>query len=47
MKTETREQKFKRLAEARTNRILHDLRLLGNLSAPNYQWDKKDVNKIF
>jgi len=44
---ETRRQKFKRLAEARTNRILHDLRLLGNLSGPNYQWDKKDVHKIF
>lgn len=44
---ETRNQKFKRLAEKRTNRIIHDLRLLGNLSGANYEWDKKDVNKIF
>ena len=44
---ETREQKFKRLAEARVNRILHILHLLGNLSGANYSWDKKDVHKIF
>lgn len=45
---ETKEEKFKRLAEARTNRILKELRLLGNLSNKcNYSYDQKQVNKIF
>lgn len=45
---ETREQKFKRLAEARVNRMIHELRLLGNLSnRTNYVYEKKDINTIF
>ena len=40
--------KFKILAERRTNKILDDLRLLGNLSnSSNYSYDIKDVEKIF
>ncbi len=48
MKKETREQKFKRLAEARINKLFNNLRLLGNLSnRANYSYEKKDINKIF
>lgn len=38
---------FVRLAETRTNRVLRDLDLLGNLSnKSNYSYDEKDVTKI-
>ena len=41
-------EKFKRLAEQRTNRIIKILRLLGNLSnKSNYSYDKGDIDKIF
>ena len=40
--------KFKKLAEQRTNRILNDLRLLGNLSnKTNYSYTKKEIDLIF
>lgn len=46
--TETREQKFKRLATQRTNAILDKLRLLGNLSnKSNYDYTEEEINKIF
>ena len=45
---ETKEEKFKRIAGARTRKILKDLRLLGNCAnTSTYSYDKKDVNKIF
>ncbi|MEM4638091.1 MAG: hypothetical protein QXK76_03675 [Candidatus Woesearchaeota archaeon] len=45
---ETKQEKFKRIASARTQRILEDLRLLGNCSnTSTYQYNKEDVNKIF
>jgi len=45
---ETREEKFKRLANQRTNRILEDLRILGNLSNKStYSYSEEDVRKIF
>lgn len=45
---ETKEEKFKRIASARTQRILDDLRLLGNCSNKGtYQYTKSDLNKIF
>jgi len=48
MKKETRQQKFQRLAQARTNRILHILQLLGNLSNKStYDYEKKHISKIF
>ena len=47
-KTETKQQRFVRLAEARTNRIISTLRLLGNCSSPAaYEYSKEDVTKIF
>jgi len=45
---ETKEQKFKRIATARTRRILEDLRLLSNCAnTSNYSYTAQDVNKIF
>lgn len=41
-------ENFVRLAEARTNKILEMIRLLGNLSnTSNYSYTKQDVDKIF
>lgn len=48
MQKETRRDKFVRLAEARTNKILDMLRLLGNCSnKSNYEYTDEDVKKIF
>lgn len=45
---ETKHQRFVRLAEARTNKIIATLRLLGNCSSPAvYEYSKSDVSKIF
>lgn len=45
---ETKRQKFQRLAEARTNRIIEQLDILGNLSnKSNYEYTPEEVNKIF
>lgn len=45
---ETRKNKFKRLAIARTNVVLDKLRLLGNLAnKTNYDYTDEEVNKIF
>lgn len=45
---ETKRDKFVRLAEARTNKIIDMLQLLGNCSNANaYDYTQKDVDKIF
>ena len=45
---ETKREKFKRLAEARTNKIIDMVRLLGNLSSKStYDYSDDDINKIF
>ena len=45
---EEKREKFKRIAENRTNRIINDLRLLGNCSnRSNYEYTEDDVKKIF
>lgn len=47
MKNEPREA-FVRLAEARTNKILRGIDLLGNLSnRSNYSYTDDDIKKIF
>lgn len=38
---------FVRLAEARTNKVLNDLRLIGNLSGGNYSREDGEVEAIF
>ncbi len=48
VKDETKEERFKRIASARTSRILDDLRLLGNCANKGtYSYSEQDVNKIF
>ncbi len=45
---ETKREKFVRLAENRTNKILDTIQLLGNLSsASTYEYTQQDVEKIF
>lgn len=45
---ETKREKFVRLAEARTNKIIDMIQLLGNCSNQSqYEYTQKDVNKIF
>lgn len=43
---ETKRQKFERLGEARMNRALNSIRLIGNLSTYNYDWTAADVDRI-
>lgn len=45
---ESKEDRFRRLAEARVNKILHLFRLLGNLSwEGNYDYTRAQVEQIF
>lgn len=45
---ETKRDRFVRLAEARTNKIIDMLRLLGNCAnKSNYDYSDADVQKIF
>ena len=45
---ETTEERFKRIAIARTNAVLDRLRILGNLSNRQmYSYSEDDINKIF
>ena len=45
---ETKRDKFVRLAEARTNKALDQIRLIGNLSdRSTYDFAEEDINKIF
>lgn len=46
--SESKHERFVRLAEARTNKIIATLRLLGNCSSPAaYDYSKQEVAKIF
>lgn len=48
MTKESRRDRFKRLANLRGERVLRDIRLLGNLSnRNNYECTGSDVRKIF
>lgn len=48
MNTESKRDRFVRLAEARTNKILEMMRLLGNCSSKaNYEYTNEDIKKIF
>ena len=45
---ETKNEKFVRIAESRTNKIIDMIKLLGNCSNKAvYEYDKEDVKKIF
>lgn len=44
----TKRERFEKVAVARTNKIINDLRLLGNCSNKNnYEYSEKDIKKIF
>lgn len=44
---ESKREKFKRIAENRTNKIISMIRLLGNCSNKNnYDFEKEDVDRI-
>lgn len=46
--TETKRDKFIRIAEARTNKIISMVQLLGNCANPaSYEYTEKDVSDIF
>lgn len=48
MANETKREKFVRLAEARTNKIIDMIQLLGNCSnLSTYEYTSHDVDKIF
>lgn len=45
---ETKNQRFKRLAEYRTNEIIKKIQILGNCSnRSSYDYGEDEVNKIF
>ena len=45
---ESKRERFVRLAEARTNKILEMMRLLGNCSSKaNYEYTEDDIKQIF
>jgi hypothetical protein len=47
-KPEIKRERFKRLAEYRTNEILKRLKVLGNCSNRSaYEYTEEDINKIF
>jgi hypothetical protein len=44
----TKRERFEKVAVTRVNKIIKDLRLLGNCSNKNnYEYSEKDVKKIF
>lgn len=43
---ETKRERFLRIATPRMQRALTSIRLLGNLSSPNYGWDAQDVEMM-
>ncbi|MCH9852121.1 MAG: hypothetical protein K0U45_01310 [Alphaproteobacteria bacterium] len=46
--TENETERFKRIAEKRTNKIIKTIQLLGNLSnTATYRYNDKDIEKIF
>ncbi len=47
-KEETNRERFVRIAESRTQKIIDMLELLGNCSNPySYEYTKKDVEKMY
>lgn len=47
-KEESKSKRFKRIAEARTNKIIDMIQLLGNCANTNvYEYSQTDVVKIF
>ena len=48
MDKETKSERFRRVAEKRTNAIIRNIRILGNCSnRSSYEYSKEEVDKIF
>lgn len=48
IENETKEEKFKRIATKRANRLLEEIRRLGNCSNKSvYAYDEKQINQLF
>ena len=48
MNKETRSERFRRLAEKRTNAVIRNIRILGNCSnKSSYEYTKGEIEKIF
>ena len=48
MEKETKNKRFKRIAEKRTNEVLEKIRILGNCAnTSSYEYSDEEVNKIF
>lgn len=48
MQNESKHERFVRMAEARTNKLISMIRLLGNCSNKNtYNYSKEEVRQIF
>ena len=48
MRQESKSERFRRVAEARTNKIIDLIRLLGNCAnKSNYDYTEADIQKIF
>ncbi|MDP2641557.1 MAG: hypothetical protein Q8P39_03490 [Candidatus Yanofskybacteria bacterium] len=47
-KNEGKRERFKRLAQARTNRVIKSLKILGNCADKSrYEYLKEDVERVF
>ena len=44
--SETREEKFKRLAEKRVTVALNKIRIVGNLASPQYAFSPEQIERI-
>ena len=48
MGAETKNERFRRLAESRGNRLIREISLLGNLaSKKNYDYSEEEVDQLF
>ena len=48
MADESKNERFRRLAESRGNRLIREIMLLGNLSNPkNYSYNEEEVERLF
>jgi hypothetical protein len=48
MSAETKNQRFRRLAESRGNRLIREISLLGNLaSRKNYHYSEEELDRLF
>ena len=48
MSTETKNERFRRLAESRGNRLIREIALLGNLAnRKNYSYSEEEVERLF